>query len=459
MCYGVPIGENPYVKRMLAKKAKKITAQGSEIATKLDPSTYPEPDIFCNQALLLLITRCHQFKGNYWVRHVSPLLVDEFVATVDKALLTQLTQCTGLDVAAMSPFSKVRLMLSTKRGGLGIKLLADVQHAEWIGGFVQGTSTLINTSDQQGNRRNGRAHVPVIVGFMGKGSLDAVNTCSWETLLSREDCPVANGLRQAHGALMEKAATLDLIVEDPAANNLISIQPILNCGFDSEGKIPKSTTASISIEFDKAREKKLISLAKADDDSTSQTIQESLSFFHCDRYSTLPLSALPNTLGSCPDIVLPEIIAQIMGQPSPCCKYYAGQWIGTDGNEQPVDEFGNSVASSRFLPGGDFQKISTAIQMKLLGMAKKAGLSAYAEATGYFAGRVAPIFLNRYLRDTMTNPDAEPLIPDVIIHNFKNGICLMGEVKRNGVHAGYRNYKKNSKAVDVKARAVRTEYI
>lgn len=93
------------------------------------------------------------------------LLVDEFVATVDKALLTQLAQCTGLDVASLSHFSRERIMLSMKRGGLGIKLVEDVR-----------TSTLITASDQHGNRRNGRSHIPSIVGLLGEGSFDTQAT-------------------------------------------------------------------------------------------------------------------------------------------------------------------------------------------------------------------------------------------------------------------------------------------
>ena len=43
-------------------------------------------------------------------------------------------------------------------------------------------------------------------------------------------------------------------------------------------------------------------------------------------------------------------------------------------------------------------------------------------------GRVHPPFLNRYLHETTHN--AETFIPDLIIYNDKNGICLMGEVKQ-----------------------------
>jgi hypothetical protein len=58
MRFGVPIGQDAYVKSVLNIKSQKITAQGNEIAARLDPSKYTEPEIFCNQALLLLLTRC-----------------------------------------------------------------------------------------------------------------------------------------------------------------------------------------------------------------------------------------------------------------------------------------------------------------------------------------------------------------------------------------------------------------
>ena len=166
-----------------------------------------------------------------------------------------------------------------------------------------------------------------------------------------------------------------------------------------------------------------------------------------------------NRRGSCPDILFPEIIAQIFGQPSPCCSHFEGQWIGTGGHELPVDKFGNAVASARYLPGGDFQKAHTAIQVCLLGMAKQAGLTAFMEGTGFFAGRVAPLYLQRYMRATASNPNCEALIPDLIVHKYKSGASLMGEVKRNGIHAGYGNYKTNTKAVEVRARSVKREYI
>ena len=49
------------------------------------------------------------------------------------------------------------------------------------------------------------------------------------------------------------------------------------------------------------------------------------------------------------------------------------------------------------------------------------------------------------------------MIPDLMVHKYK-GATLMGEVKRNGIHAGYANYKKTSRAVETKANSVKTEY-
>jgi hypothetical protein len=69
-------------------------------------------------------------------------------------------------------------------------------------------------------------------------------------------------------------------------------------------------------------------------------------------------------------------------------------------------------------------------------MAKQAGLTAFMEGTGFFAGRVAPLYLQRYMRATASNPNCEALIPDLIVHKYKSSASLMGEVKRNGIHAG-----------------------
>ena len=208
----------------------------------------------------------------------------------------------------LSDFTKERLRLSIKRGGMGFKFLWDVRHAEWIGGFIQGTSTLLDATDQQGNRRNGRAHLPTIVNMLGEEALDTGNLSHWETLLSRAACPIANALRDTHGAFLEKAQKMGNLSDAPSFNNMTLAQPMTNIGFDKEGKRPASTTNAISQEFDEARAAHLRSVAKEEEHSTNSTLQESLSFLHCNRYFTLPLKALPDRRGSCPDILFPEIL-------------------------------------------------------------------------------------------------------------------------------------------------------
>ena len=61
------------------------------------------------------------------------------------------------------------------------------------------------------------------------------------------------------------------------------------------------------------------------------------------------------------------------------------------------------------------------------------------------------------MRATSGSANPEAMIPDLMVHKYK-GATLMGEVKRNGIHAGYANYKKTSKAVETKATSVKTEY-
>ena len=49
--FGVPLGEDAYVRKILQSKADKIVAHGKLLASKLDPSNHPEPDLNCREAL------------------------------------------------------------------------------------------------------------------------------------------------------------------------------------------------------------------------------------------------------------------------------------------------------------------------------------------------------------------------------------------------------------------------
>ena len=234
----VPFGQDSYVRRSLHLKASKIIAKGEELSTKLNPAAYPEPEFPCHQARWLLLSRCDQFQGNYLVRHVSPEMVDDFVDRVDNANIQTLIGCTGIDYEEASHFTKERLLLGVKDGGCGLKLLRDIQHTEWLGAWIQGTSTLLNTTDSNGNCRHKRAHIPGIVAMMGEGSFDTENLHKWSTLLEREDCELATGLRTVYEALQAKAARLSLSSGTDGSESLIITQPLHNYGFDSEGKAP-----------------------------------------------------------------------------------------------------------------------------------------------------------------------------------------------------------------------------
>ena len=76
-----------------------------------------------------------------------------------------------------------------------------------------------------------------------------------------------------------------------------------------------------------------------------------------------------------------------------------------------------------------------------------------------FSESVPHIFLHRYMRSLRHSPNSEKMNPDLIVNNYGKKATLMGKVKRNGVQAGYRNYRLNAKTVDTKASEVRREYL
>eukprot|EP00957_Ditylum_brightwellii_P156838 11937508-Ditylum_brightwellii.AAC.1 len=69
--------------------------------------------------------------------------------------------------------------------------------------------------------------------------------------------------------------------------------------------------------------------------------QENIARRNMNTTSSQFLTAPPDEMGFIPDDEFQEIFASYLGLPSPCCAPFAGQWIGTEGNQHRVDEHGN----------------------------------------------------------------------------------------------------------------------
>ena len=84
--YGVPIGSKVFVMEWLKSKGERIRSNILEIGNPLDPTRIASRHIPLRQCLWLLILNCLHFKGNYFVRNISPQFTEGLCTTLDSAI-------------------------------------------------------------------------------------------------------------------------------------------------------------------------------------------------------------------------------------------------------------------------------------------------------------------------------------------------------------------------------------
>ena len=141
--YGVPIGSEIFVTEWLKTKGERIRSNLLEIGNLLDPNRIASRDIPSRQCLWLLTLNCLQFKGNYFVRNIPPQFTEELCTTLDSAIDKLMGQCFSLKSEELSTFNKTRIYLPIRLGGLGVRELSHVRHAEFIGGVMDGIPPLL----------------------------------------------------------------------------------------------------------------------------------------------------------------------------------------------------------------------------------------------------------------------------------------------------------------------------
>ncbi len=95
-----------------------------EIGIILDPTRIASGVIQSRQCLLLLILNCLQFIGNYFVRNISPKLIEELYTTLDSAIDKLMGQYFSLKSEDLCRFNKARINLPIRLGGLGVRELS-----------------------------------------------------------------------------------------------------------------------------------------------------------------------------------------------------------------------------------------------------------------------------------------------------------------------------------------------
>jgi len=141
--YGVPIGSELFVTEWLKTKGERIRSNLLKIGNLLDPTRIASRDIPSRQCLWLLVLKCLQFKGNYFVRNIPPQFTEELCTIIDSAIDKLMGQCFCLKSDELSTFTKTRIHLPIRLGGLRVRKLSHVRFAEFIGRVMDGVPPLL----------------------------------------------------------------------------------------------------------------------------------------------------------------------------------------------------------------------------------------------------------------------------------------------------------------------------
>ena len=147
LCYGVPIGSEPYVTSMLDSKIDELEGEVEKICQTLDTS---------RQSMWAMLVSSTCQKLDYWLTLVYPSQMKEAASRMDKLVLRVVQKILGSEIplrggqedwntSINDPIESLKdrsfqewvLRLPVRLGGLGIRSTLETRHAAFIGGVEQ----------------------------------------------------------------------------------------------------------------------------------------------------------------------------------------------------------------------------------------------------------------------------------------------------------------------------------
>ena len=424
----IPIGTEGFIKAYLYQKKESILKGYDIIMKLLDPGSCSHPDIPTRQMLWILIHVCLQFTGDYWLRHIRPDYTEDFAYAIDAAIRNLIQACIGMNINLWSDIARERMRLPIRCRGLGLRESADRRYAQYIGALAQSIPDLINRTDGN-NVIPGRLNIPSLVNMLGEGSFNSTSTNPWEHLLNTNvvgsNNNVANGLRYAWTHLQNNFQ-LNATPDQLNNSDYLLTQDVLRAGFYHDGSKPKSATAALTIELERARMK---SLRQTIESSLPQGHYERASFESWQNISAVPLTSPPDQIGYQDNNCFQMLIARYLGQPNPLCQHLAGRFFGN--NATPLDEYGANL-SSESLPGRGFTKRHNDLQYLIQDMMRVANIDSVIEPVNFLLGKVGQPYIGDYVNNITSQPGnpryaRHALVPDILATNYPTGTQVVND--------------------------------
>ena len=144
----------------------------------------------------------------------------------------------------MTAFTKARIRLPMTLKGMGIRDLVTRSSSEYIGGVVQGISSLLDRRDKDGLLIRGRATSDKVINWLGRTSFDSDTLDPWSTLL-QQNSEIARGITLAWSEIHSDYDTTLADMEVTADDGDMLRNPVTRAGFAADGKITKQSMIQI----------------------------------------------------------------------------------------------------------------------------------------------------------------------------------------------------------------------
>ena len=382
LCYGVPVGSDDYVVKMLDHKLDELEKEAETIGSVLEDS---------RQSMWAMLRSSFAQKLDYWLTLVYPSLVKRAAERMDNLELKVVRGLLGVplpmgqedldwnmvinvpvqDMQERS-FQNWVLRLPIRLGGVGLRSNVETSPAAFIGGleqslphFTKGVGICPLLEDQIGNFENVSSRWTALMessSRTGQEFLSAWNAMKTEA----EQCSQFLGSDQLQdGPLQEEAAGAGNGREDGGTRKLIVDQR------------EELRAAVLGEALSRLR-------------PPHNTSRPVLAWTNRDKLSTAWLQSLPGPNGL-NNAEFSEAMALVLCTPSPACKDRVGEKVG----KSVVDKYGNAVMNEP-LPGDHWRVRHDTVKMAINSLCSWARLPATSEVWGLFSHLIPSEALSRF---------------------------------------------------------------
>ena len=439
ICYGVPIGSEKYVTKMLSNKMDELEQQADQIQAVLEDE---------KQALWAVLRSSLSHKFDYWLTLCYPSQVKSAAERMDALQNRILDNLAGTHIpmealnnewAICLPVPDINLQNRSyqhwvirqpvKMGGLGIRSNVETSLAAYVGGLEQALPHFVG-------ERGICNQLRTVIGEMNGES-------RWRHLL-QSGCRTGQELAKAWTTLKQEAQQCSTYLGT-------EIQGPLSANVEDAGHGAK----------DGSTRKKLIA---AKEEVRGAVMNESLSrmnnqkrravvaWKNRDKLSASWLSCLPGPDGmSSPAFA--EALAMTLCMPSPACKDRIGSVVG----KRKVDIFGDNIMSAA-LPGDHWRTRHDKLKMTINSLCTWARLPTTCEVWGLFSHLIPNDVMSRI----EGGRKRQGLVPDFRLEmpsTMGGTEYRLAELKAiSCCDTWYKPSASNTRATDKRAKRLQMEY-